>query len=60
MAMFFLIIAIVTNAGELQMKAYPVDKCPDAAAFTETMDKMKTNKELLGWNAICIANGVGA
>ena len=31
----------------------------EAAAFTATMDKLVTNKELLGWNAICIPNGVG-
>lgn len=59
MNMFLIVIAIVTNAGELQMDSYPVDKCPEAAAFTATMDKMVTNKEMLGWNAICIPNGVG-
>ena len=51
---FILVIAIVTNDGELQMKATPVDKCPDAAGFSATMDKLVADKKFLGWNAICI------
>lgn len=51
---FIFVIAIFTNEGVLEMRAVPVPKCPEAAAFTEAMDKMKERGELKDWNAICI------
>ena len=51
------VIALLSNGGELQMKAVELDKCPDASSFTETMDKYKTEKLLKEWNAICIPQG---
>lgn len=57
---FVFVLSIVTNEGELQMKALPVDKCPDVAGFTASMDKMKADKKFLAWNAICIPPTGGA
>lgn len=57
---FIFVLSIVTNEGEFEMKALPVDKCPDAAAFTTSMDKMVADKKFLAWNAICIPPTGGA
>lgn len=51
---FVFVIAIFTNDGTLEMRAVSAAKCPDAAAFTQAMDKMKERGELKDWNAICI------
>lgn len=55
-----LIIAIVTNQGELEMRASYLDVCPKTAPFTETMDKMKSEGKLVEWNALCIHPQVDA
>lgn len=59
-AVFIFVIAIVTNAGEIQMKALPMNECPDTEAFQKTMDKYIADKQFLGWNAICIPPTGGA
>jgi hypothetical protein len=51
---FIMVVSVLTNDGQLEMKALQVTKCPDAAAFTQSMDKMKTDKLIKEWNAICI------
>lgn len=51
---FIMVVSILTNDGQIEMKALRVDKCPDAVAFSQTMDKMKTNHLIKEWNALCI------
>lgn len=55
-----LVIAIMTNEGELQMKAEQMDKCPETQAFTQVMDKFKADGKLIDWNAICVHPQVDA
>jgi len=55
-----LIIAIVTNQGELEMKASYLEVCPETAPFSETMDKFKSEGKIIEWNAICLHPQVDA
>lgn len=49
-----LILAIITNQGELEMRADYLTVCPEKIALTETLDKMKTEGKIIEWNAICL------
>lgn len=51
---FIFVLSIVTNDGELQMKAFNVEACPDKAGFSTAMDNLKSKGEMKEWNAICI------
>jgi hypothetical protein len=53
MKAFLFIIAIISNEGELQMKAKEMDYCPDQAGFSTVMEKMKSDGKFIQWNAIC-------
>ena len=57
---FIFVLSILTNDGQLQMKALPVDKCPDVAGFSQAMDKLVAEKQFVLWNAICIPPTGGA
>ena len=48
------IIAIITNQGELQMKAEYLQDCPDKQVVTETLDKLKSEGQFIDWNALCL------
>lgn len=52
---FIMIISIITTGGDLQMKAFDVDVCPELKEFRETMDGLKKQGEIIDWNAMCIA-----
>lgn len=52
-----LVIAIMTNEGNLEMRAQEMAECPDSQAFSQVMDKFKADGKLIDWNAICIHSG---
>jgi hypothetical protein len=51
---FTFIMAVITNEGNLNMKAFDVPECPDVELFSQEMNKLKSNGDFIGWNAICI------
>jgi len=51
---FIFIMAVITNEGNLNMKAFDVQECPDVELFGQEMQKLKNNGDFIGWNAICI------
>lgn len=51
---FIMIVSIITNEGELQMRAFDVEVCPEVQSFGQEMNKMKQQGEFIGWNAICL------
>ena len=53
MKAFLFILTILTNQGELQMKAVEVEACPEKEGFFSTMEKLKTDGQFIEWNAIC-------
>lgn len=54
MKIAILILAIVTNEGELQLHSKELSVCPDKAALVETLDKKKEAGEFIEWNALCL------
>lgn len=52
---FIFILAIITNNGDLDMKAFDVDQCPDKTTFRAEMEKLKQGGEFINWEAICVA-----
>ena len=60
MKVAILILAILSNEGELQMHSKELSVCPDKAALTETLDKKKEAGEFIEWNAICLHPQVDA
>jgi hypothetical protein len=54
---FIFVMSIITNEGDLSMKAYDIDQCPDKPTFAAEMNKMKTDGQLINWQAICIDRG---
>ena len=50
-------MVIITNEGDLNMKAFDLEVCPDKAPFAQDMEKMKTDGQLINWQAICIDRG---
>lgn len=60
MKVAILILAIVTNQGELQLHSKELSVCPEKAAFTETLDKKKEAGEFIEWNALCLHPQVDA
>ena len=53
MKAFLFVIAIISNEGELQMKAIEVEACPAKEEFVASMEQMKNSGQLKEWNAIC-------
>lgn len=53
MKAFLFILAIITNEGTLEMKAVPMDACPEKEPFIQAMEKLKKEGQFIGWNAIC-------
>jgi len=51
---FIFVLVLITNEGSLQMRAFDVPECPDVELFGQEMNKMKSNGDFIGWNAICI------
>jgi hypothetical protein len=51
---FIFVMSVITNEGNLNMKVFDVDNCPDVQMFSEEMNKLKSNGDFIGWNAICI------
>lgn len=51
---FIFVLSLITNEGELQMKAFDVDQCPEVQQFSQEMNNMKSQGKFIGWNAICI------
>ena len=51
---FLFVVAIVSNDGELQMRAINVEACPEKGAFSASMDNLKAKGEMKEWNAMCI------
>lgn len=54
MKVAILILAIVTNEGELQLHSTELSVCPEKDALTETLDKKKEAGEFIEWNALCL------
>lgn len=55
---FIFIMSIITNEGDLQMKAYDVEKCPDVQSFGSEMEKLRKEGQFINWNALCLERGV--
>lgn len=51
---FVFVIALVTNSGEMEMKGYYVNECPDNATFTASMEERRTQGEFKDWHALCV------
>lgn len=51
---FIFVMVIITNEGDLNMKAFDLEVCPDKTTFSEDMNKMKADGQLINWQAICI------
>lgn len=51
---FIFVMSIITNEGDLQMKAFDVQVCPDKPTFAQDMNKMKQDGDFINWEAICI------
>lgn len=60
MKVAILILAILSNEGELQLHSKELSACPDKAALTETLDKKKKEGEFIEWNALCLHPQVDA
>ena len=54
---YLFIMAIITNEGDLNMKSFDVDQCPDKPTFASEMNKMKQNGDFINWEALCIDRG---
>lgn len=54
---FIFVLSIITNQGDLEMKAFDVEQCPDKTLFTEEMNKMKQNGTFINWQALCLDRG---
>lgn len=50
---FLFILAIVTNEGEIKMRAVQLEACPEQNAFSENMSELRKRGEFIAWNAIC-------
>jgi hypothetical protein len=55
--LYFLIISIITPAGELQMTAQSVPSCEGKAEFQELMHNKVMAGDILDWSAICLTVG---
>lgn len=55
-----LILGIITNEGDLKLKAEYMDSCPDKQVVTETLEKLKSEGKFIDWNALCLAPQVDA
>lgn len=49
-----LVLAIITNEGDIEMDAKKMDQCPDKAVFSKVMDDMKADGKFIDWNALCL------
>ena len=54
MIVLVFILAIINPNGDFIVDAREVERCPDKAAFQETMAQKQANKEILGWTATCL------
>lgn len=54
---FIFVMSIITNEGDLNMKAFDVDQCPDKTTFSAEMNKMKSEGQFINWQAICVDRG---
>lgn len=55
---FIFIVGLITNEGDLKMKAFDVDQCPDVKSFGTDMEKLRKAGEFINWEAFCIERGV--
>lgn len=60
MKVAILILAILSNEGELQLHSKELAACPEKEALTETLDKKKEAGEFIEWNALCLHPQVDA
>ena len=51
---FIFVIALVTNAGQMEMQGYYVKECPDTTQFSTQMEDRRTHGEFKDWHAICV------
>lgn len=51
---FIFVVGIISNDGDLQMRAYDMDVCPEVQTFGEEMQKMKNDGQFINWEAVCI------
>ncbi len=51
---FIFVISLVANSGQMEMKAYYVEKCPDKVAFETEMNQRLDNGEFKDWHALCV------
>lgn len=52
---FVFVIALVANNGQMEMKGYYVNECPNETAFTAQMEERRTQGEFKDWHALCVA-----
>lgn len=51
---FIFVLSLMTNEGDLQMKAFDVSECPDKTTFYNEMEKMRKEGHFISWEALCI------
>jgi hypothetical protein len=54
---FIFVLSIITNQGDLEMKAFDVEQCPDKTLFTAEMTKLKQEGQFINWQALCLDRG---
>lgn len=57
MKTFILVIALLTNGGELKMDATIVPSCDGKKEFVEMMEARVKAGDIKDWNAVCITSG---
>ena len=51
---FIMIVSIMTNEGDLQMRAFDVEVCPEVDSFHKSMEDLRKKGEFIEWAAICL------
>ena len=51
---FLFIVAVMMNDGHIEMRAVPVEACPQADKFSAGMDALQNLGKLKEWNAMCV------
>lgn len=54
MKSFIMIVAIMTNQGDLQMRSFDVEVCPEVDPFHKAMEDLRKKGEFIEWGAMCI------
>lgn len=55
---FIMIVSILTNDGDLQMRAFDVEVCPEVTPFHQSMEDLRKKGEFIQWSAICLNRNV--